>query len=87
MAKDKTIDNSLDAIWPMVRKNELYTKEMFIQDMKDNFSTLIREAVGKDLPEPKGYSRIDLEWLREIRAINKVKAEIRENFRRIGVEI
>ena len=38
----------LKAIWPMCRKNELYTEEMFIQDIIGKTKTLLSKHIGKE---------------------------------------
>ena len=57
MFKEKLAE-ALEAIWSMCRKNELYTLEMFKQDMTDKTLSLIADEIN-------GLEKKHQDWCRE----------------------
>ena len=70
-----------EAIWPMCRKNELYTKEMFIADWLGAMKTIISESLPKEKEVTK-YKECNLckdRWINEEdKGFNKALKIIRE---------
>ena len=54
----KKIIKKAEAIWAMCRKNELYTKEMFIADWVGAMKTIISDKLGEMEREANAYAEV-----------------------------